>query len=59
MTIQVHDELVFEVLDEEMNTVKNMIIHKMEKVANLLVPLKVNTHSGKSWFKDIDCILSI
>ena len=52
MTIQVHDELVFEVLDEEMDTVKNMVIHKMEKAANLLVPLKVNTHSGKSWFKE-------
>ena len=49
MIMQVHDELVFEVPEEERPNVIPMIQNEMENVMELLVPLKVSVHSGKNW----------
>ena len=51
MVIQVHDELVFDVTDQELETVQKLIKKEMESVAELKVPLKVDVVSGESWFK--------
>jgi DNA polymerase-1 len=49
MIMQVHDELVFEVPEEELQTALPFIQHEMETVMSLSVPLKVSIHSGKNW----------
>jgi DNA polymerase-1 len=49
MIMQVHDELVFEAPEEELQKTISMIQHEMETVMNLSVPLKVSVHSGKNW----------
>ncbi len=49
MTMQVHDELVFEIPDEELQRTLPMVKNEMETVMELSVPLKVSIHSGKNW----------
>jgi DNA polymerase-1 len=49
MVMQVHDELVFEVPEEELQRALPMIQNEMETVMELSVPLKVSIHSGKNW----------
>ncbi len=49
MIMQVHDELVFEVPEEEASKALPMIQNEMENVVELTVPLKVSIHSGKNW----------
>jgi len=49
MIMQVHDELVFEVPEEELSKMLPVIHNEMEAVMDLSVPLKVSIHSGKNW----------
>jgi DNA polymerase-1 len=49
MLLQVHDELVFEVPDGEMELLHKMVADTMESAVTLNVPLKVDTKSGKNW----------
>jgi DNA polymerase-1 len=49
MLLQVHDELLFEVPEEEVDTVLPMIKNEMESVHRLRVPLEVDIHTGKNW----------
>ncbi len=49
MVMQVHDELVFEVPEEELQKAIPMIRDRMERVMDLGVPLKVSIDSGKNW----------
>ncbi|MBI2067548.1 MAG: DNA polymerase I [Deltaproteobacteria bacterium] len=49
MLIQVHDELVFEVPEKEINSFSAMVREKMEGVVLLQVPLKVDVGAGKNW----------
>ena len=49
MLMTVHDELVFEVPEHEMEAVTTRIRDIMEGVWHLKVPLKVNIASGKNW----------
>jgi len=49
MIMQVHDELVFEVPEEEIPGVFPMIQKEMEAVMELSIPLRVSLGSGKNW----------
>jgi DNA polymerase-1 len=49
MIMQVHDELVFEVPEGEMESTLPMIRDEMETVMELSIPLKVSIYSGKNW----------
>ena len=49
MIMQVHDELVFEILEGEIKKVCPLIQQEMEAVMPLSVPLKVSVYSGKNW----------
>jgi DNA polymerase-1 len=51
MILQVHDELVFEVPVEELERVKKLIEARMEGVAKLDVPIKVEMKLGKNWYE--------
>ena len=49
MLLQVHDELLFEVPDAEMNRTKDVARKVMESAATLTVPLVVDTGVGDNW----------
>jgi len=49
MILQVHDELLFEIPEEELDVIKDIVIEEMEGVIPLSVPLKVDTGIGKNW----------
>jgi DNA polymerase-1 len=49
MLLQVHDELVFEVPQDEVDTMKRLVTERMENVYALKVPLKVEVGVGKNW----------
>ena len=49
MTLQVHDELVFEVPENEVETMKPLVREHMEKVHALAVPLQVDIGVGPNW----------
>ncbi len=49
MTLQVHDELVFEVPEAEVETMRGMVKELMEGVHHLHVPLLVEVGVGKNW----------
>ena len=51
MILQVHDELVFEVYQEELLTLKPMVVNAMEKALPLSVPIVVDCGHGKSWYE--------
>lgn len=53
MTLQVHDELVFEAPESEVEKLRGMVKEKMEKVHELKVPLEVEVGVGKNW-RDLD-----
>jgi DNA polymerase-1 len=49
LVLQVHDELVLEVPDEEVETIRRLLPQKMEHVAVLRVPLIVEVGVGRNW----------
>ena len=49
MTLQVHDELVFEVPEKEVQTMQSLVREQMEKVHALAVPLQVEMGVGLNW----------
>jgi DNA polymerase-1 len=49
MLLQVHDELVFEVIPSELDQVQKLVKHEMEHAAELSVPLVVDLGVGKNW----------
>jgi len=51
MLLQVHDELVFEALPEELDQVQELVKYEMERAAELSVPLVVDLGVGKNWLE--------
>ena len=51
MLIQVHDELVFNVLNSELEEVKEIVRDIMENTFKLEVPLKVDIEYGTNWYE--------
>ena len=51
MIMQVHDELVFEVPEEELDEVKDLVKEKMETAIPLKVPVVVDMGVGKNWYE--------
>jgi len=51
MIMQVHDELVFEVPEAEVDQVKELVVHHMESALDLKVPIKVDVGIGKNWLE--------
>jgi DNA polymerase-1 len=49
MTLQVHDELVFDVPEDEIEPVSAMVRHEMEHVIELNVPLVADVGTGANW----------
>jgi DNA polymerase-1 len=51
MILQVHDELIFEVYEPELEKIKKMVLFEMSDAAKLDVPLKVDWGTGKNWLE--------
>ena len=49
MLLQIHDELLFEVPDEEVDAVRQFVVEQMTGAMELSVPLKVEAGVGKDW----------
>ncbi|WP_144547895.1 DNA polymerase I [Bacillus sp. X1(2014)] len=50
LLLQVHDELIFEAPEEELETLKKLVPDVMENALELKVPLKVDYAYGPTWF---------
>lgn len=50
MLLQVHDELIFECPTAELESLTQLVRQQMEGAAVMSVPLKVDVHSGTSWY---------
>ncbi len=51
MILQVHDELVFDVVDDEKEKIKEIVTKIMESAYELVVPLKVEVDFGNNWYE--------
>lgn len=51
MLLQVHDELVFDVHNSELDKIQPLIKHEMEQAFTLAVPLEVEIGVGKNWLE--------
>jgi DNA polymerase-1 len=49
LIMQIHDELVFEVRQDEIEIMERLVKDEMEQVVSLSVPLKVGLGKGRSW----------
>jgi DNA polymerase I len=49
MTLQVHDELLFDVPEREVEDIKQLVRHEMETVIQLKVPVLVDCGAGPNW----------
>jgi DNA polymerase-1 len=47
--LQIHDELVFEVPQNEAETVTRLVVEEMSQVLSLRVPIKVDVKTGRNW----------
>ncbi|KRO16664.1 DNA polymerase I [Lacticaseibacillus saniviri] len=50
MLLQVHDELIFEAPTAEIATLEDIVPSVMDSAVDLAIPLKVESHYGKTWF---------
>lgn len=51
MLLQVHDELIFNVIKEEEEEVRKIVSNIMENIIKLDVPLKVSIEEGNNWYE--------
>ncbi|VWX36321.1 DNA polymerase I [Exiguobacterium oxidotolerans] len=51
LLLQVHDELIFEAPDEELDALKALVKQAMEQTVELSVPLRVDGDAGHSWYE--------
>ena len=50
LILQVHDELIIEVPDSELEEVKELLVRNMESAMNLSVKLAVEVNTGHTWY---------
>lgn len=51
MVLQIHDELLFEVVPEELDSLSALVVREMENVIKLSVPLTVECNYGHNWLE--------
>jgi len=51
MLLQVHDELVFDVLKDELESITPIIKHEMENAYKISIPLCVDIGTGNNWLE--------
>ena len=51
LVLQVHDELLIEAYEPELDEVQNILKEEMEHAAKLKVPLEIDMHTGVNWYE--------
>ena len=51
MVLQIHDELLFDAVAEEVEAVERIVKEEMENVIKLSVPLTVECNHGSNWLE--------
>ena len=51
MILQVHDELVFDVPENEVGELSDIVVNEMQNAVKLNVPLTVDWGTGKNWLE--------
>ena len=51
LVIQVHDELIIDLVEKEKDLVTKIVTEKMTKAIELSVPLKVSSDYGRDWYE--------
>jgi DNA polymerase-1 len=49
MLLQVHDELIFEIMENDLERAEDCIVTTMQSIVSLSVPLVVETNVGNTW----------
>ena len=51
IVLQIHDELLIETAENEVEEVKEILKEGMMHATDLSVPLEIDMHSGKNWYE--------
>lgn len=51
MTLQVHDELIFDAFEPEVEELKNIVTKSMKNALKLSVPIEIDINTGKNWLE--------
>ena len=51
LVLQVHDELLIEAHESELEKVQKLLSEEMKHAADLKVPLEVDVHTGYNWYE--------
>ena len=51
MVLQIHDELLFDVYEDEREALMRMVVEQMQNVCKLAVPVVVDCNAGKNWLE--------
>ena len=51
MVLQIHDELLFDSVPEEVEQLKKIVVEEMENVIELSIPLTVECNYGNNWLE--------
>ena len=51
MILQVHDELIFDILNTEVDEIRDIVRYEMENALKLTVPLVVDIGTGNNWLE--------
>ena len=51
MILQIHDELIFDVPEDEVELMKELVSYEMEHAMKLSVPLKAEAAASKNWYE--------
>jgi DNA polymerase-1 len=51
MVLQIHDELLFDSVPEEVEQLKRIVVEEMENVIELSIPLTVECNYGNNWLE--------
>ena len=51
MVLQIHDELLFDALEEELELLEKIVVEEMESVISLSIPLTVECNHGNNWLE--------
>ena len=50
LILQVHDEIIIDAKQEEVDTLKKILKDAMENIVKISVPLKIDINEGKNWY---------
>ena len=53
LILQIHDELLVETAQDELEQVAAIMEKEMKNAADLAVSLEIDLHTGKNWYEDV------